>query len=90
MLGEETLRCGKGVAVNDVAAAVNVDSDEFAAMRRFNLTSDVPLVYLVAEAGSLFGGTAGWDRNLLSTPLPYGNGALRRNRPQIAYQLQLS
>ena len=53
-LRPQTLGCRPKVVGNGPTPAVDVDGDIFPVVVRLDLRTDVPLIYLVAQAGSLF------------------------------------
>ena len=57
-LRPQTLCCRPKVVGDGPTSAVNVDGDILSVVVRFNLRTDVPLIYLVAQAGSLFARSA--------------------------------
>jgi hypothetical protein len=52
VLGQETLRCGEGVVVNNIRTTINVDGHNFPPMGRLDLSTDIALVYGIATPGS--------------------------------------
>ena len=57
-LRPQTLRCRPQVVGDGPTPALNVDGDIFPVVVRLDLRTDVPLIYLVAQAGSLFSWSA--------------------------------
>ena len=53
-LRPQTLGCRPQVVGDGPTSAVNVDGDIFSVVVRLDLRTDVPLIYLVAQAGGLF------------------------------------
>jgi hypothetical protein len=54
MLRSETPRCGENVIGDGPASAVHINGDVLSIVVGLDLGPDVPLVYLVAQAGGLF------------------------------------
>ena len=59
---------GNHVVANGPAPTVHVYGDDLSAIIGFDLLPDVPLIYLVAEAGRLFAGAAGGGGMATSFP----------------------
>ena len=81
------IRCGKGGIGNSVIPTVHVYGDDLPVLCRLDLRADIPLVYLVAQAGDLFTGTS-WS--LLSTVSCVGVSASRIYPPSIVVLLRMS
>jgi hypothetical protein len=59
VLGQEALRCGEGIVINDIRTTVNIDGHNFPPVGRLDLRTDIALVYGIATPGSLLSRIAG-------------------------------